>query len=177
MSSSTTRSLNGADGTSASESSIPVPYSIPTDFTLHWQSKAPRYKNDFDIYIWQPYRKPPLFSYVRFHIFNTEAPRALKMLVFFSGTQSLCAFRSQHQKLAPQRSANDVWSPVDEYMRSLSAVFNTIISDMVEFLRSSLKEMTRVVRSTYTELCPISTDERDRDSRVALIHVSRRFNI
>ncbi len=145
MSSSTTRERNGMEGTSVSDSTTSEAYPVLNDFTLYWQSKSPKYSGDFDIYIWQPYRKPPPFDYVKVHIVNKETTRNLKMLLLFNEARSLCAFRSRHQECTPHRAADEAWSTSTELVRSISAVLETIISDMVEFLQCCSKEVTRLV--------------------------------
>ncbi len=145
MSSSTTRERNGMDGTSVSDSTTSAAHPVLNDFTLYWQSKSPKYNGDFDIYIWQPYRKPPPFDYVKVHIVNKETTRNLKMLLLFNEARSLWAFRSRHQQCTPQRAADEAWPPSTELVTSISAVLETIISDMVEFLQCCSKEVTRLV--------------------------------
>lgn len=89
------RTLDGMDGTSVSDFSRSEAPFLPTEFALHWQSNPPKYRGDFDTYIWQPYRKPPPFSYVRFYIIKPEVPRNLNVLLLFNDTRSLCTFRSR----------------------------------------------------------------------------------
>lgn len=140
--SSPTQTTDAMDGTSNP---------LPTEFTLYWQSKAPRYSGDLDTYIWQPYRKPPPFTFVKLHIVNTETPQNLRMILLFKETRSLCDFRNRHQSIARQQVATEAWSSVTELARSILAVFETILSDMVDFLQCTSKEITRLVCSTYEE--------------------------
>ena len=140
--SSPTRTTDAMDGTSNP---------LPTEFTLYWQSKALRYSGDLDTYIWQPYRKPPPFTFVKLHIVNTETPQKLRMILLFNETRSLCDFRNRHQSVAGQQVATEAWSSVTELARSILAVYETILSDMVDFLQCTSKEITRLVCSTYEE--------------------------
>ena len=121
----------------------------PTESILCWQSNHPRYKGDLDTYIWQPHRKPPPFNYVKFHVINRNTPQNLKMILLFNNTRSLCAFRAKHRELTEHRTADEVWSPVIELVRSMLVLFQTISTDMVVFLQGSSKEVTRLVRYTY----------------------------
>ncbi|KAF6227877.1 hypothetical protein HO133_007605 [Letharia lupina] len=133
--SSPTQTTDAMDGTSNP---------LPTEFTLYWQSKAPRYSGDLDTYIWQPYRKPPPFTFVKLHIVNTETPQNLRMILLFKETRSLCDFRNRHQSVARQQVATEAWSSVTELARSILAVCETILSDMVDFLQCTSKEITRL---------------------------------
>lgn len=120
--------------------------------TLYWQSKGPEFKKDLDTYIWQPYRKPPPFNYVKFYFFKNETLQNCRMILRFNDACSLCAFRSLHQEHTKQRVAGESWSPVSELVMSISALFQMIVSDTNEFLRCCSREITRLVRSTYKEI-------------------------
>lgn len=134
---------------SVSHSSTSDVYSKPTESILCWQSNHPKYKGDFDIYIWQPHRKPPLSNYVKFHVFNRDTPEKLRMMLLFNDSRSLCAFRDRHQKLTEHRAADEAWSPVTELVRSILVIFQTISSDMDMFLQGSSEEITRLVRYNH----------------------------
>ena len=140
---------NDTHSTSVSQFSASEVYSMPTNFVLYWQSQTP--SGDFDTYIWQPYRKPPPFSYVKFHIINTESPRNLKMILLFNDTRSLCAFRTRHQELTRQRVPDEAWSPITELIRSISAISTTMLSDTVGFMQCCSKEVNRLVWSTWID--------------------------
>ena len=122
---------------------------ITTNSVLYWQSQPPGYSGDIDIYIWQPYRKPPPFNYVKLHIVDDETSRNMKMLLLFNDSRSLCAFRTLHQELTKRRDTSEIWSPDVELVRSISAVVETMLLDMAEFLQYSSKEVTTLVRPAY----------------------------
>lgn len=160
--SNTTRTPDGIISSSELHVSNPMFSSIPTESTFCWQSEAPTYKGDINTYIWQPYCKHPPFSYVKLNIFSTETTRDLKILLLFSDTRSLCAFRVRHQEVAGQRVASESWSPVTELATSILTIFKMILSATVEFLQSSSKELTRLVSSPCNEIHEfrsISADE------------------
>lgn len=73
------------------------------------------------------------------------------MILLFNDIRSLCAFRTVHQKFTTQRDSDETWSPRNELVRSISAVYETVLLDMIEFLRFSSNEVARLVRSTYTK--------------------------
>ena len=148
--SNTTRTPDGISSSSELHVSDPMFSSIPTECTFCWQSEAPTYKGGINTYIWQPYCKHPPFSYVKLNIFSTETTRNMKMLLLFSDTRSLCAFRARHQEVAGQRVASETWSPVTELATSILTIFKMILLATVEFLQSSSKELTRLVSSSST---------------------------
>ena len=172
---------NGPAGISGLHFQVREEYIWPTHFTLYWQSGSPKHSGDFDTYIWQRYRKPPPFEFVKFHITAKNRPRSLKMILLFHDKRSLGAFRTQHQEHISQRLstrvAGEAWSPAAELVTSTSALFRLVLSEMVQFLRSCSKEVTRLVCFANTNghnLGMIAADERDRHSTAALILVLRR---
>lgn len=149
-SSSAVRTSDEMHDNSASRSRVSRVASNPTEPTLYWQSKQPRYSGIYT-YISQPHRKPPPFNYVKLHITYNQAPRDFRMILLFNDIRSLCAFRTVHQKFTTQRDSDETWSPGNELVRSISAVYETVLLDMIEFLRFSSNEVARLVRSTYTK--------------------------
>ena len=148
-SSSVARTSDEMHDISASRSRVSGVASNPTGPTLYWQSKQSRYSGIYT-YISQPHRKPPPFNYVKLHITYNESPRNLRMILLFNDIRSLCAFRTVHQDFTKQRDSDETWLPGTELVRSISAVYETVLLDMTEFLQFSSNEVARLVRSTYT---------------------------
>lgn len=150
-SSSAIRTSDEIHDSSASHSRVSGSASKPTEPTLYWQSKQPRYSGIYT-YISQPHRKPPASNYVKLRITYNQTPRNFRMILLFNDIRSLCAFRTVHQNFTRQRDSDEIWSPGNELVRSISAVCETVLSDMTEFLQFSSNEVARLVRYLHMGL-------------------------
>ena len=146
MDPSTTRISNDMNCDSPFRSTTPR-VSAPT---LYWQSRPSAYSGLYT-YIWQPYREPPPYDYVKIHIAYNETPRNLRMILLFKNTRSFHSFRKLHEDLTKQRDADEAWSPVTEMVKAVFTVYQMILSDMSTFLQLSSNEVARLVRFAQTD--------------------------
>ncbi|KAL6718519.1 hypothetical protein ACLMJK_004611 [Lecanora helva] len=105
----------------------------PQEFTwtVRWQFKVTKYKNDLETYIWQPHSRPPPFLYAHVSVctINQACPR---VLLLFSTIRSLGAFR--HEYDSPATQFPDNLPTAYGLLRVLHAIYKVAISETQAFL-------------------------------------------
>ena len=129
----------------------------PISFSLRWQSNAPKYKGDLDTYVWQRFRKPPPFIYVRIFVLNRDVPQNLRALLVFESIRSLEEFKSLHHNTLPSyQLCSDRVLPHIALIDTFKAAYGVVLSDTIEFLKESTKQLTNLVEICEVHFCTSS---------------------
>ena len=137
--------------------------------TLRWACIAPKSKGKLDTYIWQPFRKPPPFAYVKIFVSNREDPRNLRMRLLFYKRDSLTSFQQSYAPMYMPPSADGVnWSPASEGLSAIVVVYRLALRETFEFLRQASRQIMALVRQlnltlmegSDTDFLPSSADFR-----------------
>ena len=112
-------------------------------WSMLWQFQSPDFSSDIDTYIWQPYRKPPPYSFVKIYILKNTSTDELCAFFLFDSIQSLQGFRFScklHESLFS--GVNHVSFRLARY---LYAAHQMILSNMIHFLDKTVKTLTAIV--------------------------------
>ena len=113
--------------------------------TLRWVCTAPKYKGKLDTYLWQPFRKPPPFTYVRIFISNLEDPRNLRMLLLFQKKDSRTSFQESYAQLRDFTS-DVTWYPALDGLFAIIIAYKQALKKTSEFLRQASNQIMALVR-------------------------------
>ena len=130
----------------STESCIQVLSQDCVSLTLRWPFTAPKYKGEFDTYIWQPFRRPPPFAYVKIFISNRETPRNLRILLLFQNAGSDRSFRASYAE-TQHLGDRATWAPALDGGRAIIVAFKNALEDTSRFLRQASEQIMALVRS------------------------------
>ena len=117
-------------------------------FTLSWQSEAPKYVSDLDIYVWQHYRKPPRSQTAYLIRLSTLDQRAQRLIVRLNTTAQMVKFKEYRCCTLPFSSSVHIleqWSANDELILSILAVCSLIVGDTSKFLEDVNEQLDYLV--------------------------------
>ena len=127
--------------------------------TLRWVGTAPKYKGKLDTYIWQPFRKPPPFAYVKIVVSNLEDPRNLRMLLLFQEKDSRTSFQKSYAE-SRDFTGGVTWSPALDGLCAIIIVYRHALRETSAFLRQASKQILALVRPlNLTLMKPSDTDQ------------------
>ena len=112
--------------------------------TLRWAYTAPKYKGKLDTCIWQPFRKPPPFAYVKIFVANLRDPRNLRMLLLFHGKDSRTSFQKRYAQ-SRDFTGRVTWSPALDGLLAIFAAYEQALRETSEFLRQASKQIMALV--------------------------------
>lgn len=108
-----------------------------------WQSEAPRYEGDFNVYIWQQYRTQPEFEYADIFLLSST-----KLILSFRSSRLLHDFASLRLDESILGTPSDPchpWSPTSELLLSVFTVYKQMIRGTGIFLQESQREINAMV--------------------------------
>jgi hypothetical protein len=137
--------------------------------SLRWHHKAPKYKGDFDVFIWQPHQEEPVpeFAHIFFPMASPEdfsfamecmPTQSSRMIIMFRSSEELQSFSSiRHSKLLYQNPipSSNAWSVTAEQLLAILGVYHVMVKDLTTFTRSTCKEIQTMVGHTilYIQIC------------------------
>ena len=124
-----------------------------SEFVLRWQSDVPKYSGDLDTYIWQRFRRPPSFAWIRIVIIDIDNLRNLRLLLLYKKSRSLEGFCSKIEAGKVYDGTSNPWTPTIAMMDTLSITFGVFLSDMIVFLREASKQISEMVRILLFRSC------------------------
>lgn len=147
---------------------------LPSDaektYTLHWQSDLLPYKNDFNVYVWQPhleqipsacYNSVTIFVPPKDHKSQTTASStdpARRLLVVANPPYLMPRFlRTQDALVRSGTQTQHVWDADHEKLRVIAIFFKWVVEDsskLVDDMMLNLSEMVIVFRSAATNNIP-----------------------
>ena len=116
---------------------------------LNWQSNAPKFTNDTDVYIWEHYKALPTCRHADIKLFHESGTGETRMLILLQDATSLRLFYDfrASQSIYPSSTASSVqsWSTISEALFSICAVLQVIVSDSTTFLQECSVELEKMV--------------------------------
>jgi hypothetical protein len=103
-----------------------------SDFVyLEWQwlQTTSQYDQDFDIYVWEPFKERPRLDYVRLALLPETNPNERKMLLVASSTRLLEALAGYEVSLAEDAKA--------QFLAFLTHLYSTMRDDITHFLTTT----------------------------------------
>lgn len=124
------------------------PQTLPSNpkstlLTLHWATRAPKYTNDLDTYIWQTFTKTPQLDYLKLRIL--PRPNGDRVFMVLKTGKMLAAFREQHRALVEEGWASQSDKAASDPLFLLAVICTQIRGDLVRFLDQSAKQMNLMV--------------------------------
>lgn len=119
-----------------------------TKLSFTWQHEAPKFKSDVDIYIWQRDQQPPTFQYADIFVLSNRTDQVQKLLILFKSTRLLKRFgniRQDETLLKHEIVLDNSWSPINELLLSIIAVYMQMIEETGVFIQSSIIEINKMV--------------------------------
>ena len=113
--------------------------------TLRWACTAPKYKGKLDTYIWQPFRNPPPFAYVKIFVSNREDPRNLRILLLFQNRDSRTSFQKSYAE-KQTFAGHATWSSALDGASAIIVAYKHALREMSGFLRQASKQIMALVR-------------------------------
>ncbi|KZF20262.1 hypothetical protein L228DRAFT_262935, partial [Xylona heveae TC161] len=115
-----------------------------TSFTLRWQAKCPKYTMDFDVYVWQPFRKPPRDRYVQVHVLPTHSYNARRMILLVEDSHQLRRLRESRLQIRSDKVQNQ-FLVEDEILTTTFVVFDHMLSDTTRFLEGAIEQCNQLL--------------------------------
>ncbi|KZF21181.1 hypothetical protein L228DRAFT_167755 [Xylona heveae TC161] len=114
-----------------------------TSFTLRWQAKSPRYSIDFDIYVWQPFRRAPPDRYAQINMLPAQDKNSRQMILLVENTNQLQRLR---ESLLPHSNEDDDQFLVeDKIMTSILVVFEQMVYDTTHFMEDAIDQCNNLL--------------------------------
>ena len=129
----------------STESCIQILSKDCVSLTLRWACTAPKYKGKLDTYIWQPFRRPPPFAYVKIFVSNRENPRKLRVLLLFRNTDSDRSFRGSYAQ-TQHLGDGATWVPALDAGRAIIVVYKNALKETSGFLWQASEQIVALVR-------------------------------
>ena len=115
--------------------------------TLRWACTAPEYRGKVHTYIWQPFRKPPPFAYVKIFVWNREDRQKLRILLLFHKRDSRTSFQESYAPISMRHLTDGVnWSPASEGLSAIIIAYRQALRETSEFLRQASTHIMALVR-------------------------------
>lgn len=129
----------------STESCIQVLSQDCISLTLRWACKAPKYKGNLYTYIWQPFRRPPPFAYVKMFVSNLGNPRNFRLLLLFRNTDSDRSFRGSHAQ-SQHLGDGATWVPALDGGRAIIVAYKNALKETSGFLTQASEQIMALVR-------------------------------
>ena len=125
---------------------------------LTWQSSAPSFKSDWDVYIWQEYRTLPSKQFAHISIFfpnptpNGTEPISTdgvaKVYIVFCSTAALELYsRFRNRSPAPGQEPVQARTPKGEILFSILGVFSAMRGESRDFVQGCFDQIQEMVSS------------------------------
>lgn len=116
---------------------------------LTWQMKAPIFKTDLDIWIWEKYKALPISRCADIRLYPQSGTDETRLIILFrhsSSQRSFVSFRGDPSIYRPTPATSvQIWSPNSEAFFSICATFQVMILEMTEFLQGCSLELEKMV--------------------------------
>lgn len=121
------------------------------DLRLEWPEERPQLDTlfgfqDWSIYVWQPYNQRPRMTIARITNVTADGSQEFRLVMITTSGMAMKALKREPDELVESQAINVSSTIQDQLLVSILAAVRVIVSDVVEYMKRSIKLVQQIVR-------------------------------